>query len=223
MSALERFTDIFNSVPYLLVGVLTTLEITVITLVFGFVLGIPVALLRVYGNTFLAGTALAISHLLRTVPVILIIFIFYFVIARLFNLSALVSVCLALGIRSAAYQSEIFRGALQSISSGQLIAARAQGLSMFQGIYYVILPQAIKLSLSGWTNEAAIVLKDSSFAFAVGVPELFRRATYLGTRTFEPLAAYLACALIYLALTYLITLSTKYFDNTKYQRGEVID
>lgn len=222
---MERFSDILSTVPYLLVGLLTTLEITAITLVLGFVLGIPVALTRVYGNTLLAGAALAVSHLLRTVPVILIIFIFYFVIANIFNLSALVSVCLALGIRSAAYQSEIFRGAIQSISSGQLVAARAQGMTMLQGIYHVVLPQAVRLSLSGWTNEAAIVLKDSSFAFAVGVPELFRRATYVGARTFEPLAAYMACALIYLVMTYLITLSTKYFNKGKNSqlRGEVIE
>ena len=96
-------------------------------------------------------------------------------------------------------------------------------MSKLQAIIHVIIPQAVKLSVTGWTNEAAVVLKDSSFAFAVGVPELFRRATYIGARTFEPLPAYLACALIYLVLTYLITYSTQSIGKKSRVGGEVIE
>lgn len=220
---MDRILEVINIFPYLLVGTITTLEITALTLALGIVLGIPVALLRVYGNAFFSYFAFSYSHLLRTIPVILIIFIFYFAVTRVVNLSGFAAACLALGIRSSAYQAEIYRGAIQSISSGQLTAARAQGMSKLQGIIYVIIPQALRLSVTGWTNEAAVVLKDSSFAFAVGVPELFRRATYVGARTFEPLTAYLACAIIYLVLTYAITSSTQSLGQRRQLRSEIIE
>lgn len=220
---MEQIQIICESLPYLLVGAVTTLEITVITLIIGSILGIPVALVRIYGGTLSSRLAAAFSHLLRTIPVLLVIFVFFFVIARLFNIGPMASACLALGIRSAAYQSEIFRGAVQSISYGQLMAARAQGMSKAKGIIYVIIPQAFRIFIPGWANEMAVVLKDSSFAFAVGVPELFRRATYVGARTFQPLPALLACALLYLFLTYAITSLTQFLGSRNLERGVAVE
>ena len=116
------------------------------------------------------------SVVVRAVPVVVTIFLLYFVIASIVDLSPFLAGSLALGFASGAYQSEIFRGALQSVAPGQMTAARAIGMSRVQAIRHIILPQAIRLALPGWGNEATLVLKDSTLVFAVGVPEMLRRA-----------------------------------------------
>ena len=84
-----------------------------------------------------------------------------------------------------------------------MTAAHAIGMSRMQAIRHIILPQAIRLALPGWGNEATLVLKDSTLVFAVGVPEMLRRAQYVSSRTLEPFMAFGAAALLYLALTML--------------------
>jgi polar amino acid transport system permease protein len=135
--------------------------------------------------------------------VVVTIFILYFVIASIVDLSPFLAGSLALGFASGAYQSEIFRGALQSVAPGQMTAARAIGMSRIKAIRHIILPQAIRLALPAWGNEATLVLKDSTLVFAVGVPEMLRRAQYVSSRTLEPFLAFGTAALLYLALTML--------------------
>lgn len=119
------------------------------------------------------------------------------------NLSAFISACLAMGLRSSAYQSQIFRGAIQSVGSGQMMASRSIGMSKFKAIIYVIMPQVLRLSIPSWTNEFAIVLKDTSLAYAIGVTEMLRQGRYIVARTFgNALLIYLVCAVIYFILVF---------------------
>jgi polar amino acid transport system permease protein len=166
-------------------------------------LGILLATMRVYGNTGLRNFAAIYSLVIRAVPVIVVIFILYFVIARVVDLSPFLSGSIALGIASSAYQSEVFRGAMISVPSGQMLAARAIGMSRLMSIRYIVLPQAIRLSIPPWSNEAAIVLKDSSLVYVIGVAEILRRAEYVSARTLQPFLAFGAAALIYFFLTFL--------------------
>jgi polar amino acid transport system permease protein len=83
-----------------------------------------------------------------------------------------------------------------------MVAARSVGMSKFQAIRHVILPQALRLSIPAWSNEYSIVVKDTSLAYAVGVIELVREGRYIIVRTFEPMLIYVTIALIYLVLTY---------------------
>ena len=160
---------------YLIVGTWITLGVTAIALTAGFCLGILLATFRVYGGSLLRTFAAVYSLVIRAVPVIVVIFILYFVIARFVDLSPFLSGSLALGIASGAYQSEVFRGAILSVPQGQMLAARAIGMSRVKAIRYIILPQAIRLSIPPWSNEAAIVLKDSSLVYVIGVAEILRR------------------------------------------------
>jgi len=100
---------------------------------------------------------------------------------------------------SSAYQMEIVRGALLSVSGDQLMR-RAVGLSRLQAIRYVVLPQAVRLAIPPWSNEAAIVIKDSSLVYALGVPEILRRAQLIGASSQRYLLAYLSAAIIYFLL-----------------------
>ncbi|MGI5840381.1 MAG: amino acid ABC transporter permease [bacterium] len=198
---MDKLELIIKNLPYISQGIMTTLFLTVVALACGFVVGLALSLLRLYGGTAAAGLTVAYGRIIRGLPLLVIMIIFYLFIADLLRLSTLLTAALALGLHSSAYQAEIFRAAIQSVGSGQMMAARSLGLSRFQALRYVILPQALRLALPAWSNEAAIVLKDSSLAYAIGAAELLRRSEYVSARTYEPLLVFSTCGLIYLLLT----------------------
>ncbi|HPF17832.1 MAG TPA: ABC transporter permease subunit, partial [Thermotogota bacterium] len=108
---------------------------------------------------------------------------------------------------SGAYQSQIFRGAIQSIESTQMRASRSLGMTKMQGFIDVIFPQAFRVALPPWANEFTIVLKDSSFAYALGVTELLRQGGYIIATTYEPMLIYLTIAVIYFIITFTLNKS----------------
>jgi polar amino acid transport system permease protein len=141
---------------------------------------------------------------MRGVPPIVLLFILFFTMSGVINLTPFWAGSLSLGIITSAYQMEIFRGAIQAVGSGQMMAARAVGLNRVQAILHVILPQALRLAIPPWSNEAAIVLKDSSLVYALGVAEILRRAQLLAASTQQPFLAYGAAALIYFVLVFSV-------------------
>ena len=202
---MEFVQDLTTTLNFIVQGLWVTIGVTLVALTVGMVFGLVTAILRVYGNAFFRQVATVYSVIVRAVPVIVIIFILYFVIARFVNLSPFLAGSLALGFASGAYQTEIFRGALQAVPPGQMTAARAIGMSRIQAIRSIILPQAVRLALPAWGNEATLVLKDSTLVFVVGVPEILRRAQQVSARTLEPFVAFAAALLLYLVLTLLTT------------------
>jgi polar amino acid transport system permease protein len=132
-----------------------------------------------------------------------LLFILYFIVSGSINLSPFWAGSISLGIVSSAYQMEIVRGAILSVSGGQMMAARAIGMSKNQAIRHVILPQTLRLAIPPWSNEAAIVVKDSSLVYALGVPEILRRAQLISASTQEPFLAYAVAALIYFLLVFI--------------------
>jgi polar amino acid transport system permease protein len=190
-------------VPYILRGLSVTLEVTVVALSLGLLFGSILAILRVYGGGLLSKILTQFVTVLRALPHILLLLILYFMIARVVNLSAFWSGSLALGIISSAYQSEIIRGAIQAVPGGQMMAARSMGMNRFKAIWYVIIPQAFRYAIPPWSNEAAIVIKDSSLVYILGVPEILRQAQYYSARTYQPFTAYLTVAAIYFLLTFI--------------------
>lgn len=194
---------LINILSELLRGTVVTLEVTAIALPMGFLMGLLLALLRVYGGGLLSSIAAICSTLLRAVPAVVLLFILYFVMAGAINLSPFLAGSLSLGIVSSGYQCEILRGAIKSVHSGQMVAARALGMTRIQAIRYIVMPQALRLAIPPWSNEAAIVLKDSSLVYALGVPEMLRRAQYIIARTYRPFLVFGICAVIYFSLTWL--------------------
>ena len=198
---------VLNSIPYLLQGVGLTLEITLLALILGTAIGLFLALGRVYGGGLIRWFAILYSRIIRSLPLLVILFMLYFMGSEVIEISAFWAVIIALAIHTGAYQSEIFRGAIQSINKGQMEAALALGMSKSQGIFSVILPQALRRAIPYWTNEATIVLKDSPLAYVLGIAELMRRGEYVSARTTQPLLTYIVVGLIYLILTYAFTKS----------------
>jgi len=190
-----------ETLKFIIPGLGITATVTAIALGLGLALGTVMAICRVYGGPVLSKVAAAYSIITRALPVVIIIFILFFVIAELVNLTPLLSGAIALGFASGAYQTEIFRGAINSVPKGQMVAARALGMGRFKAVRVIILPQALRLALPSWANEVTLVLKDSSLVYVIGVPEIMRRAQYISAQTMEPFIAFGAAAILYLALT----------------------
>ena len=202
-----------NFFSYILEGTAITVGVTLVALPFGLLLGLLMALVHTYGGKLLTRLAAAYSLLMRGVPPIVLLFILYFILSgRLVNLSPFWAGSLSLGIVSSAYQMEILRGALLAVGGGQMTAARAIGMSRLQSIRHIILPQALRLAIPPWSNEASIVLKDSSLVYALGVPEILRRAQQLSATTQQPLLAYGTAALIYFVLVFATNRALDYLS-----------
>lgn len=194
--------EMLQALPYILGGIGYTLGVTVVALTVGLVIGVLLALLRVYGGRAARNFAAVYVVVLRGFPSLIVLFIIYYMLAALIDLPPFLAGCVALGVCSSAYQAEIFRGALQSVSPGQMMAARALGMSRRQAIITVILPQAFRNAIAGWSNEAAIVVKDSSLVYVVGLPELLRRAQQVAARLYAPFLIFTVTAVIYFLLTF---------------------
>lgn len=202
-------SNLFN---YIVQGTAITIGVTLVALPFGLVLGLLMALVHTYGGKVFNRIAAAYSLLLRGVPPLVLLFILYFILSGSINLSPFWAGSLSLGVVSSAYQMEILRGALLAVGGGQMTAARAVGMSRLQAIQFIILPQALRLAIPPWSNEASIVLKDSSLVYALGVPEILRRAQQLSATTQQPFLAYGAAALIYFILVFAVNRGLDYLS-----------
>ena len=151
------------------------------------------------------------EKILRGIPILVLMFIFGWGIPGLFwflpaEVRTLAGVILSLALRSGAYQSQLYRGAILSVSEGQMLAAQSVGMSWVQASWNIILPQALRLAVPGFSNEYAVVIKDSSFASAVGIPEMFRLAQgQLAAYPMYWLPVMFVVALVYLVFTMPIT------------------
>jgi polar amino acid transport system permease protein len=128
------------------------------------------------------------------------------------TLSQSVSAYLALGLNSAAYQAEYLRGAIQSIGDSQMTAGRAIGLTRWQTIRFIILPQALRLVIPAWSNEPISLLKTSAVVFLIAVQDLMARGRRAATITYNPIGSYIAIAVVYLVLVFFMNAILKYLE-----------
>ncbi|HJJ99505.1 MAG TPA: amino acid ABC transporter permease, partial [Methanocorpusculum sp.] len=176
-----------------------TLALVAISLLIGFLCGMVLMLGQVYGPRFVRHLIDTYVWFFRGLPVIVLLFLFDFALSPMPNFAV---AAVVLGLRSSAYQSQIFRGAIESIADDQMLAARSLGMTRWQSIRTVILPQALRLSLPGWSNEYPVLLTDSAVAYVIGVAELLTRTNQVVSKTSEPMVFYLICAVIFILLSY---------------------
>jgi polar amino acid transport system permease protein len=194
-----------GALPYLLTGALVTIATVLCAMLLGLVLGVPLSVLQIYGPAPVRSAVGIYVWFFRGVPLLVLLYLFYFGICFSLGLdiSAFPASCLVLGLTSAAYQSQIFRGAINSLPAGQLKAARALGMSDSTAIASILLPQALRLSIPGWSNEYSILLKDSVLVSVLGTMELLSRAKAMATYTEDFTAFYATAALLYFLITLL--------------------
>ena len=187
-------------------GLPLTLQITFTCIAIGIVLGVLLALSRVYGNRLLRIVCSVYIQFFRGTPLLVQLFIIYYGLPNWgIKLSALTSGILALGLNTAAYQAEYFRGAIQAVRGGQMLAAQSLGMSLPQAIRYVILPQAFRLVIPSWSNEFILMLKYSSIVFTVTLLDLMGQGKRLASRNFNYFEVFVVVALFYLVIVFVVS------------------
>ena len=197
--------------PYIFEGSLWSLGLVLGGLGIGFVIGVMFSLIQVYGSSPLRRLISLYVWFFRGTPLIVQLFLFHWSIFPALGIKStpLITSITVLGLRSGAYQSQIFRGAIGSIEEKQMLAAKAIGMNDWDAISSIILPQALRIALPQISNEYSIILKDSAICFILGVMELMTRAKYTAIATGIALIPYLIAGLIYIGLTYI---GAKLFD-----------
>lgn len=202
-----NFDLIIKSIPLLLAGAGITLEITALSVFFGLLIGCVVGIARLCNVKILRILAGIYVDFLRGTPLLVQIFIVYFALphiigSRVDPFFAAISAC---SINSGAYIGEIFRGGIQSIDRGQMEAGRSLGLTWWQTMKYIILPQAFKRIIPPLGNEFIAMLKDSSLVSVIGFEELTRRGQLIIARTYASMEIWAAVAVIYLIMTFAVS------------------
>jgi polar amino acid transport system permease protein len=176
----------------------------------GALLGLPLALGRVYTRGPLRWLANAYVQFFRGTPLLVQLMLIHFGLPSLgIRFTPFLSGLIAMGLNTAAYQAEYFRGAIQSVKAGQMLAARSLGMSRPLAIFWVILPQALRLVIPAWSNELIYMLKYSSIVYMVGAMDLMGVGRTIAARNFRFFEVFIVVALIYLALVLLLTFALR--------------
>lgn len=210
--------------PLLSAGLIFTVPLTLITFVLGIVLGLSVALARLYGPAPLVMLVRFYVWLIRGTPLLVQLFlIFYGLPSAGIVLDAFTAAVIGFTLNIGAYSSEIIRATLAAIPKGQWEAAYSIGMNWSQVMWRVILPQAARIAVPPLSNTFISLVKDTSLAAAVTVPELFQAAQRLASVTYEPLILYVETALIYLLFSSVLsTLQDKLEQRLAYKETQEV-
>ncbi|WP_306521956.1 amino acid ABC transporter permease, partial [Gemmatimonas sp.] len=187
--------------PALLRAAAITAGVSVAAMILAVLLGGAIAAGRVYGGPAARALLGTYVEVVRGTPVLLQLFVLYYGLSAVVRLPALLAAIIGLGLNYAAYESEIYRSALQAIPRMQLEAARTLGLSEWQAFRLVRGPQAFRLALAPMTNDFVALLKDSSLVSVITVVELTKQTAIYATNVGSWFVPGVLCALIYLALS----------------------
>ncbi len=182
-------------------GLIVTLQISLVSLVFAVLIGLFVGLARISSNPLLKHLSLLYVEVIRGTPLLVQIFIFYFFIGTVLDLDRFTAGAAALSVFAAAYVAEIIRSGIQSIPAGQMEAARSLGMNYVQAMVYIILPQAFKRTLPPMAGQFINLIKDSSLVSVISITDLTKAGREVVSGTFAPFEVWFTVALLYLVLT----------------------
>jgi polar amino acid transport system permease protein len=211
--------DTVEFLPILMSGVALTIMVTIGSLLLSTVLGLVWALMRVSGIGVLTGFSGGLINVIRGIPIIVLLFYLYFVMPEFgVTLTALQAAILGLGIAYSAYQAENFRAGIEAIDKGQIEAAQAIGMSWWQTMRRVVLPQAVKIMLPPYGNVMIMMLKDSSQASTITVAELALQGKLIASSTFKNTSVFTLVALMYLTMSIPLILLVRHFEKRAGQK-----
>jgi len=200
-AASARGRSVSSYLPSLLRAALVTLALSLLAMSIAVAVGVAIAAGRVYGGTVLRAFLTAYVEVVRGTPVLLQLFVIYYGLSAVVRLPAFAAAVVGLGLNYAAYESEIYRGALLAVARSQLEAARTLGLSEFQILRLVRGPQALRLALAPMTNDFVALLKDSSLVSVITVVELTKQTAIYATNVGSWVVPGILCAVVYLAMS----------------------
>lgn len=203
---IEHLTAIFTpkALSQLLDGTLVTIYVTVLAGVFGLILGLISALGRMSATRWLKWPAGAYIEFFRGTPLLVQLFLIYFGLPQLEFIPVIPAFwagVLGLSLYAGAYFSEIIRGALNAVPSGQLEAAETLGLKTLQAYRFVVIPQATRIAIPALGNQFISLIKDSTLVSVITVSDLLFEGRSLISRTFAAMTVYMAIAFVYLILS----------------------
>jgi len=153
------------------------------------------------------------TYIFRGIPVLVLLFLVYFGLPAIgIKVSPLLAMMLSLGLIAGAYLTEVFRGALDSVDAGEILAAEAMGMTRLQILIYIELPQMLRFALPGMVNEFTTVLKYSPFAYTVGIPEITKQAMTLASTTLRGVEIYLAVGVLYFAIYRFFLIAAQWLE-----------
>lgn len=199
-----------QSLPFLWQGLLITLQVSALVVVFSLVGGILLGVGIVYGPRWLYWPIRIYSDFFRGIPLLVLIFFIYYALPLFgINLTNFVSVVVALSAFETAHIIEVVRGALQSIPRGQNEAAKTIGLRFSQRLVYVIAPQAVRRFLPPWINAVVDTVKGSALVSLVGIVDLMLAIQQVIGRTYIPMPLYVLGALMYFVINYSLSSASR--------------
>jgi len=203
-----RFDAVIGDFPVLLLGVPLTLGLTIVAFAVGTIAALPIAIARINAIPGVSQLALGWIEFFRTTPPLMHIVWAYYalpVVAGI-KLDAFTVVAGALACSTSAQMAEIFRGGLLAVPRGQWDASQVLGLTPWQRLWWVVLPQTLRLVLAPSCNTLVSLLKQSSLAAIIAMPEVMNRGWILASETFRPIEVLTLVALIYFVLTWPLVL-----------------
>jgi polar amino acid transport system permease protein len=227
---LEGFEKAFRYIDLFLEGMACTVTLSALTVFFGFMLALVLAIMRMSKIAPLRWAATAYVEIFRATPMLVQVFIVYYVLLADISLPAfklfgfirterMIPGVLALSMNSAAYLSEIIRSGIQSIDLGQTEAARSLGMNQMQNMRYIILPQAIKNILPAIANEFVTIIKESSICYTIGVQDIMSAVKSAQMAAFTIAEPLFIAAAIYFCLTFPTSKLIAYFER-RMSRGD---
>ncbi|WP_434302167.1 amino acid ABC transporter permease [Clostridium botulinum] len=209
-----NFDIIFRNLPFLLKATLVTIKITLLSFIVAITLAFIVGILRTYKFSKILDLILnAYVEIFRGSPLLIqLFFIYYGLPSAGIAMDAEVAAVIGLALNGAAYMSEIIRAAIISIDRGQEEAGFSLGYTRFQNLCYIILPQAVKISVPPLVNGFSSLLKDTSLISVISITELTRSGNLIYSRTARPFEVYLTLGLFYFVLTYIVSICSKFIE-----------
>lgn len=200
--------------PNLLRGTVITIKLALLGVIAGIIIGTIVGLIRVNRTKILYQLATVYVEVIRGTPMLVQLVLFFYGLPQIigYRMEPFTAAFITFGLNSGAYTSEIVRGGIQSIDRGQMEAARSLGMSYFQAMWYIVLPQAFRRILPPLGNEFIILLKDTALASTVTLQEMMRVGQIQMARTGQPFPVYVMAALIYLVMTLPLSQGVRWLE-----------
>jgi His/Glu/Gln/Arg/opine family amino acid ABC transporter permease subunit len=210
----EEPSLLVKSIPFLLQGVLSTLQIAFVAISIGLCGGLAVGVwnCKKMRNSFSASALSSFVWIIRGTPLFVQVLIVYYALPEVIgiSLSPFTAGVIALGVNSMVYISEIVRGGINAIPEGQWDASYVIGLKPWQTLKGIILPQMFRITLPSLTNELTALIKETSILMVIGVAELTKVSRDIVARELDPMTIYLAAAVLYLLMTSCVSVCAQY-------------
>ena len=204
-------------------GLVQTVQLVFLSLIIGLVVAVPLAILRTNRRWWVSGPVWVYTYLFRGTPLLIQLYIIYYGLAQIPGIQEtfwwsifrepFYPALLAFTLNTAAYTTEIFRGAIAATPQGEIEAAKAYGMSWFLRLRRIVLPSAARRAVQAYSNEVIFMLHASAIASVVTIVDLTGAARNIYSRFYAPFEAFIGVALIYMALTFLLVFAFRKLEN----------